>query len=96
MHASPALARLARPRVPSGYRAALLNASIAAGIVAGGAQAQSRAQAPVRLNVQTIGPQVGARVPDFSLPDQGGQPRTLDSLMGPQGVVLVFFRSADW
>ena len=47
-------------------------------------------------DVQKLGPQVGARVPDFSLPDQHGQTRTLQSLMGPKGLMLVFFRSADW
>ncbi len=47
-------------------------------------------------DVQKLGPQVGTRVPDFSLPDQRGQTRTLQSLMGPKGLMLVFFRSADW
>jgi hypothetical protein len=45
-------------------------------------------------------PQTGlaadATAPEFSLPDQFGQRRTMESLMGPQGLVLVFFRSADW
>jgi hypothetical protein len=45
---------------------------------------------------QTIGPKVGARVPDFSLPDQHGRVRALHSTFGPKGAVLVFFRSADW
>lgn len=39
---------------------------------------------------------VHATAPEFSLTDQFGQGRTLESLMGPQGMVLVFFRSADW
>ena len=47
-------------------------------------------------DIQKLGPQVGARVPDFSLPDQHGQTRTLQSLMGPEGLMLVFNRSADW
>lgn len=45
---------------------------------------------------RTLGPKVGERVPDFSLPDQHGQVRTLKSTFGPKGAVLVFFRSADW
>ena len=45
---------------------------------------------------QTLGPKVGERVPDFSLPDQSGTPRTLRSTFGPKGAVLVFYRSADW
>jgi peroxiredoxin len=47
-------------------------------------------------DVQKLGPQVGTRVPDFTLLDQKGQSRTLASLMGPKGLMLVFFRSADW
>jgi peroxiredoxin len=46
--------------------------------------------------VETLGPQIGAPVPDFSLPDQRGATRSLQSLMGPKGAILVFFRSADW
>ncbi len=47
-------------------------------------------------DVQSLGPQVGARVPDFTLADQRGKSRTLNSLMGPKGLMLVFIRSADW
>jgi cytochrome oxidase Cu insertion factor (SCO1/SenC/PrrC family) len=44
----------------------------------------------------TLGPKVGERVRDFSLPDQHGTARTLRSTFGPKGAVLVFYRSADW
>ena len=54
---------------------------------------QQTAEAP---DVQALGPQVGAQVPSFSLQDQHGNVRTLESLMGPQGLMLVFVRSADW
>ena len=47
-------------------------------------------------DVATLGPQVGDKVPDFALPDQKGQTRSLASLAGPKGLVLVFSRSADW
>ena len=43
-----------------------------------------------------IGPPVGSRAAGFTLPDQSGQSRALASLMGPKGLVLVFFRSAGW
>lgn len=49
-----------------------------------------------QVDVTKIGPQPGARVADFQLPDQHGKPRTLASLAGPKGTMLVFFRSADW
>ncbi len=42
------------------------------------------------------GPAVGSRMPDFALQDQDGKPRTLASLLGPRGAVILFFRSADW
>ena len=46
--------------------------------------------------IATLGPQVGDAVPDFSLTDQAGGDRDLASLMGPNGLMLVFSRSADW
>jgi hypothetical protein len=51
---------------------------------------------PAAVDPRTVGPQVGTKVPSFSLPDQSGRTRTLESLMGPKGAVLVFYRSADW
>jgi len=42
------------------------------------------------------GPEIGQTVPAFSLADQTGATQTLKSVMGPKGVLLVFYRSADW
>lgn len=42
------------------------------------------------------GPEIGQKVPDFTLPDQHGKGRALADLMGPNGLLLVFSRSADW
>jgi AhpC/TSA family len=42
------------------------------------------------------GPRVGEKVPDFTLPDQNGKEHSLQQLMGPKGLLLVFVRSADW
>ena len=42
------------------------------------------------------GPEVGAKIPDFTLPDQSGRNRSLHDLTGPNGLLLVFSRSADW
>ena len=52
--------------------------------------------ATTAVNIQTLGPQVGQRAPDFVLTDQHGATRTLKSVLGPKGAMLVFFRSADW
>ena len=50
------------------------------------------------LHGQSIktGPDVGQQVPAFSAKDQEGRNQTLKSIMGPNGVMLVLFRSADW
>jgi peroxiredoxin len=72
---------------------------VAAVCVLVGLAAQATAQQPTQAvlpDVQKLGPQVGTRVPDFSLLDQKGQARTLSSLMGSKGLMLVFYRSADW
>jgi hypothetical protein len=42
------------------------------------------------------GPAAGSPAPDFSALDQAGRTQTLQSIMGPKGAMLVFFRSADW
>jgi hypothetical protein len=44
----------------------------------------------------TSGLIVGAKIPDFSLPDQHGKPRSFHDLAGSDGLLLVFSRSADW
>ena len=43
-----------------------------------------------------IGLPVGQKAPAFALRDQSGHQQTLESLKGPHGTVLLFFRSADW
>ena len=48
------------------------------------------------IDVASLGPQVGERVPAFSLPDQNGQIQTRESILGPNGAILLFHRSADW
>ena len=60
------------------------------------APVQAPPAAAAAIDVETLGPKVGDIVPDFTLPDQHGAARTLKSLMGPKGAMLVFFRSADW
>ena len=49
-----------------------------------------------RIIVAELGPQVGENVPDFKLSDQFGEIQTLDPVMGPNGLMLLFHRSADW
>jgi cytochrome oxidase Cu insertion factor (SCO1/SenC/PrrC family) len=64
--------------------------------VAAGAVVLAQPTGPTRAELDALGPQVGQLAPDFTLPDQHGQPHRLSSLLGPKGALLVFFRSADW
>lgn len=43
-----------------------------------------------------VGLRVGQKAPDFSAVDQFGKTQTLETLRGPKGTVLLFYRSADW
>ncbi|MDX1979183.1 MAG: hypothetical protein SFV51_02865 [Bryobacteraceae bacterium] len=42
------------------------------------------------------GVKTGERLPSFKLKDQDGKERDFRSLRGRKGLMLVFFRSADW
>lgn len=44
----------------------------------------------------SIGLDVGQKAPSFSARDQFGREESLETLKGPKGTVLLFFRSADW
>jgi hypothetical protein len=66
----------------------------AAGV--GQARAPQSGDRAARVDVETLGPRVGAGLPDFSLRDQHGVLRALESLLGSNGAIIVFFRSADW
>ena len=47
-------------------------------------------------DVDRVGPQVGEAAPTFELVDQTGRDRSLESILGPNGALLVFSRSAVW
>jgi len=42
------------------------------------------------------GPEIGESIPDFSAYDQNGNLVGLSDVMGPNGAMVVFHRSADW
>jgi hypothetical protein len=50
----------------------------------------------VSTELMAIGLAVGQKAPNFSARDEFGHVQTLESLKGPNGTVLLFFRSADW
>ena len=61
-----------------------------------GVPALDAQQSTPKVNLQQLGPQIGEKAPDFELQDQSGKKWSRDSVMGPNGAMLVFFRSADW
>jgi hypothetical protein len=79
-----------------GLIAAVAAAIVLAAYPATVASMPQSASPPAVPDVRKLGPQVGERVPDFTLNDQQGRSHTLTSLLGPGGLMLVFFRSADW
>jgi hypothetical protein len=48
------------------------------------------------IELLSVGLAVGQKAPAFSARDQLGRAQSLDTLKGPNGTVLLFFRSADW
>ena len=52
--------------------------------------------ASAQAQTHSFGPAVGATVPAISAPDEAGVTRTLASLSGEQGTVLLVTRAADW
>jgi hypothetical protein len=76
------------PRMTSRAVVLLIAAMLLGEVMAG--------QGPVLIDTSKLGPQVGAAAPAFTGVDQFGTSRTLASAYGPNGVMLVFFRSADW
>lgn len=53
------------------------------------------ATSPARAEIAT-GPEVGTKIPDITCPDQDGRVRTFDDLRGPEGLLVLFYRTADW
>ena len=42
------------------------------------------------------GPELGERIPAFSALDQHGVPKSFEDIVGPNGAMIIFYRSADW
>ena len=59
-------------------------------------QTSANAQDREEIDVAALGPQVGEQIPEFALPDKNGTVQTLESIMGEEGAMIVFHRSADW
>lgn len=82
------------PAAPVRHLTAMLRALALVLVLSGPGVSAALAQAPVALDA--VGPQPGTVVPAFTLVDQTGATRSLASIMGRRGAMLVFSRSADW
>jgi hypothetical protein len=47
------------------------------------------------VQIQT-GPDIGQTIPPFGAVDQDGRRQTFETIRGPRGAMIVFYRSADW
>jgi hypothetical protein len=57
---------------------------------------EARNAIPAQASPTSIGMANGQRAPAFEAMDQFGRTQTKETLKGPNGTVLLFFRSADW
>lgn len=76
-------------------RAALL-ALISSALAASALAQNFLTDIPTGSRGMVSGPEIGERIPDFSAYDQNGNRVSLDDVMGPNGAMVVFHRSADW
>lgn len=76
-------------------RAALL-ALISSALAASALAQNFLTDNPTGSRGMVSGPEIGERIPDFSAYDQNGNRVSLDDVMGPNGAMVVFHRSADW
>ncbi len=53
-------------------------------------------QATTSPDATEIGIAIGQKMPQFVAPDQSGKEISSETLKGPNGTMLLFFRSADW
>ncbi len=51
---------------------------------------------PCASGQHIIGLQPGVKAPQIALADQAGKPQSFNTLTGSNGLLLLFFRSADW
>jgi peroxiredoxin len=51
---------------------------------------------PCATSQHIIGLQPGVKAPEIALADQTGKPQSFSTLTGSQGLLVLFFRSADW
>lgn len=80
------LAKLPHP-APAGL-AAVMGIALIGTVLSGSAQANEYSA--------SWGPAVGEPLPALAAQDQTGAVRTLADLAGPQGLLVFYYRSADW
>ena len=69
---------------------------LCAGAVASAAEEKRLHEVPALDKNLKTGPAVGSKIPHFEAHDQSGKLQTFETLRGPNGLALLFVRSADW
>ena len=74
----------------------LIALAMSAALTIGAAAQTKPAQKTSTESKLATGPAVGRKIPPFEAVDQNGKRQTFESLKGPNGLLLLFHRSADW
>ncbi|MDE3135301.1 MAG: hypothetical protein KGL59_01900 [Acidobacteriota bacterium] len=75
--------------------ASIVSFSVASGSALGAAKPQTPLQMAIPGHSSSL-LQVGDKIPGFDGADQLGKQRDFANLRGRNGLVMLFFRSADW
>lgn len=90
------LAMVIASRIPKRFALFKQLVSGFAFLISAGTSSMAASQSLTGVDIDTLGPKFGENVPEFTLPDQQGIQQTLESIMGPNGAMLLFHRSASW
>jgi peroxiredoxin len=70
--------------------------AVAASVGAQDGDASIRARRMTETPLSNVGLPIGAQIPEFRAVDENGREQTFDSIRGPNGAIVYFYRSADW
>jgi hypothetical protein len=69
----------------------LLSSIVLCTIIPSASSGETAEKPPIKT-----GPNRGQKIPPFRAVDQNGKEQTFESIRGPKGALLMFYRSADW
>ena len=90
------LAMVIASRIPKRFALFKQLVSAVVFLISAGTSSMAATQSLTGVDIDTLGPKIGENVPEFILPNQQGIQQTLESIIGPNGAMLLFHRSASW